>query len=48
MKPSQKAVATPYIGADGKTRWEWNYCPDCGREGAHHHDKDGRGGVRCG
>jgi ribosomal protein S27AE len=43
------AVATPYLDEDGETvLWEWNRCPDCGHPNAHHHDKDGRGGVRCG
>jgi ribosomal protein S27AE len=42
------AVSTPYVGEDGRIYWEWSHCPDCGVKHAHHHDKNGRGGVRCG
>lgn len=42
------AISTPYVDEGGNTCWEWNYCPDCGRKNAHHHDKNGRGGIRCG
>jgi hypothetical protein len=47
------AVCTPYVeGYDDEgepiIRWEWDKCPDCGHPGAHHHDENGRQGVRCG
>jgi hypothetical protein len=47
-----QAICTPYIDPDDPKReavlWEWNYCPDCGRKHAHHHDENGRRGIRCG
>lgn len=52
------AVATPYVeGYDDEyeqephIRWEWNYCPDCGKRGAHHYvtvNGEPREGIRCG
>ena len=42
------AVCTSYNGENGETLWEWSRCPDCGHPGAHHHDENGRSGVRCG
>ncbi len=49
--PSKDAICTPYVGPDGKTYWEWNICPDCGKRGAHHYvlvDGQPREGIRCG
>lgn len=56
-----QAVATPYVAHeeyDEETlettvaiRWEWNYCPDCGKRGAHHYvliDGEPHEGIRCG
>lgn len=52
-----QAVATPYVAheeydeATLETKieigWEWDFCPDCGKEGAHP-TNDGHGGIRCG